>query len=233
MPIQSHPCQGTSSSTGGPCRQPAIKGTDFCRFHHPDSSAVKGPAPARATARKRGKQGNVNARKHGAYSSRLLPEELPLYDEKREAFTAALGEVDVFDEQIVHLLALISVKVDAAMMQGADHAAYGGMIKQILDLMKELKATRASKDPVEPGRNLTYADLYARLKAHFEGDSPKDRKDAGTVLPGKRLCARCRQQSDHERTPTGEVKCRNCGALTNDESLFQDSDDEAEIPTNH
>jgi hypothetical protein len=231
MAIVSQHCKATSSSTGKPCRQPAIKGTDFCRFHQPDSSGVKSKSKVETPSRKPGKPGNANARKHGAYSSRLLPEEIPLYEEKREAFTAALGEVDVFDEQIVHLLALISVKADASMMQGAEHAAYGGMIKQILDLMKELKATRASKDPVEAGRNLTYADLYAQLKAHFESESPAGRGGVGTVLREKHMCARCRQQSEHERTPTGEIKCRNCGALRKEDSLFQESDDRDDTRT--
>jgi hypothetical protein len=211
MPFPSRSCKGINLSTGKPCRQPLAKGQEFCRFHLPQPTPGQAASESPSPPSPGGKKGNSNARSHGAYSPRLLPEELPLYEEKRAAFTAALGTVDVFDEQIVHLLALISVKVDAAMMKGADHATYGGMIKQILDLMKELKATRASKDPVDSGRNLTYADLFAELKAHFE------KQDTGIPVPRKREerpCSRCRQQAAHEETRPGVWQCQNCGTLT-------------------
>jgi hypothetical protein len=216
-------CQAVSKRTGKQCGQPAVKGFDVCRFH--GANADSGPGRPEGSknppaSRKGGApSGNINAVLHGAYSARLLPEEEPIYQEKRGAFTAALGEVDVFDEQIVHLLSLISTKVDQAVMKGAEHAAYAGMVKQILDLMRELKATRASSDPVPAGVGLTYADLVAALRAHIEGDSADG--DGTNELPAngaqensmEKHCSRCGFTTQHEPTDGDSWLCRNCGHI--------------------
>lgn len=215
-------CNAISKRTGERCGQPAMKGFDVCRFHgaNPASGAGR-PAGSEnpPTSRKGGAPpGNANAVTHGAYSPRLLPEEEPIYQEKRGAFTAALGEIDVFDEQIVHLLALISTKVDQAVMKGAEHAAYAGMVKQILDLMKELKATRASRDPVPAGVGLTYADLIAALRTHIKGNSPGGDGDASADQPREasveRYCSRCGFTTQHEHADRDSLLCRNCGHVT-------------------
>jgi len=216
-------CQAVSKRTGKQCGQPAVKGFDVCRFHgaNADSGPGRPEGSKNPPASRRGgaPSGNINAVLHGAYSARLLPEEEPIYREKRGAFTAALGEVDVFDEQIVHLLSLISTKVDQAVMKGAEHAAYAGMVKQILDLMKELKATRASRDPVPAGVGLTYADLVSALRAHIEGDSADGDKAERTSAgqPGEtamqRHCSRCGFTTPHEPTEGDSWLCRNCGHI--------------------
>ena len=211
-------CAAISKRTGNRCRQPAMKGKDVCRFHDGDHRGVE------TTGNDKGKSAgkdvgapklNTNALKHGAYSMRLMPEEEPIYEEKRKAFTAALGTVDVFDEQILHLLSLISTKVDQAVMKGAEHAAYGGMIKQILDLMKELKATRASRDTSTEGQNLTYADLFTALRERFgedvdECEEGKKSLEKDTV---ERNCSKCGFTMEHELEDDGRWRCRNCGHL--------------------
>ena len=119
-------CRATSKKTGEQCRQPALDGSEFCRLHGENKSAAAEPKAKRPRRRKNAgeKAGNVNSRKHGAYTMRLLPEEEPIYHEKLAAFSEALGSVDIFDQQLLHLLALISTKVDQAVMKGAEHAAY-------------------------------------------------------------------------------------------------------------
>ena len=230
MAFSGRQCQAVSKKSGKRCRQPVVGGSEFCRMHR-----NKGTGSARSEAcadvglqdqqRKPEQVGvgaprqNVNALRHGAYSPRLLPDEEPIYQEKRAAFTAALGAVDVFDEQIIHLLSLISTKVDQAAMKGAEHAAYASMVKQILDLMKELKATRASRDPVYAGVGLTYADLVAALRAHIEGNSSDaDNAGADTTSAGhagktsmERRCSRCGFTTQHEPTNGDSWACRNCG----------------------
>ena len=139
----------------------------------------------------------------------------------------------MFDEQILHLLSLISTKVDQAVLKGAEHAAYGGMIKQILDLMKELKATRASRDPVEADAALTYADLFLALKERFgevmvvPGESSLD----GETI--ERLCSKCGFEMPHLKEKGGRWRCQNCGHVTNaelEEEVLKgsDSNDKAE-----
>ncbi len=102
-------CKGISKRTVERCRQPAMKGLDVCRFHREemcDASEANEDKTVSSPRTVGAPMANTNALKHGAYSPRLLPEEEPIYEEKRKAFTAALGTVDVFDEQILHLLAL-------------------------------------------------------------------------------------------------------------------------------
>lgn len=233
MTFKAKRCKAKSKSTGKRCRQPALEGSDFCRLHYKTETEDSGKETSSGGSKKTTKkekrsvgapEQNLNALKHGAYSPRLLPEEEPIYLEKREAFTQALGAVDVFDEQIVHLLSLISTKVDQAVMKGAEHAAYAGMVKQILDLMKELKATRASRDAVAEGRNLTHADLYAELKAHFEkeGGQGDDSEKSNTRLV-ERHCDRCLRETPHEKTDGGDLTCLNCGRLRLDDEVEEEA----------
>jgi hypothetical protein len=246
MAFTSRQCRAQSRSTGKRCRQPTVEGSYFCRLHGGEKKTAgeakaKRKAEENAKAKKRrgqgDKSGNTNALKHGAYSMRLMPEEEPIYEEKRKAFTAALGTVDVFDEQILHLLSLISTKVDQAVMKGAEHAAYGGMIKQILDLMKELKATRASRDTSTEGQNLTYADLFTALRERFgedvdECDEGEKSLEKDTV---ERNCSKCGFTMEHELEDDCRWRCRNCGHLTEVEPEVEspkdsETDGDAENP---
>ena len=212
-------CKAISKRTGKLCRQPAMKDADFCRFHGPENLAETTEKSTGAPRK------NINALKHGAYSPRLLPEEKPTYEEKREAFTKALGEVDVFDEQIVHLLSLISVKVDQAVMKGAEHAAYGGMIKQILDLMKELKATRASRDTLTAGQGLTYADLYAALRARLGTDETGDEDKRSSDEVDEIECPRCGFTAKHRLDADGRLRCGNCGHSAENRKISESEKD--------
>jgi len=212
---QARQCIAISGRSGKRCRQPAMKNADYCRFHDADKIGDGNDDRADSSGKSAGAPKlNANALKHGAYSPRLLPEEEPIYDEKRKAFTDALGQVDVFDEQIVHLLSLISLKVDQAVMKGAEHAAYGGMIKQILDLMKELKATRASRDTLTEGQGLTYADLYAALQARLGEDGAGDGRGNSEIETGERDCPRCGFSTKHRIEADGRHHCLNCGHIT-------------------
>ena len=214
-------CQAIIRRTGKRCRQPAMRGAEVCRFHAAYKVGEEG-AGEEAGAESSGKsvgapRQNVNALRHGAYSPRLLPDEEPIYEEKRKAFTEALGTVDVFDEQIIHLLAIVSVKVDKALLRGAEHAAYGGMIKQILDLMQQLKVTRASRDRLTDGQGLTYADLFAAMKAHLgEPGVDGSGKAAGcsTAKVMEHYCNRCGFSLEHKLEEDGRWRCQNCGHVT-------------------
>ena len=226
MTFSARGCKAKSKSTGKRCRQPAVAGADLCRMHggvKSESSEESNPG-GRPQGKEKGKPGspgaprqNVNALRHGAYSPRLSPDEEPIYEEKRKAFTEALGTVDVFDEQIIHLLAIVSVKVDKALLRGAEHAAYGGMIKQILDLMQQLKVTRASRDRLTDGQGLTYADLFAAMKAHLgEPGVDGSGKAAGcsTAKVMEHYCNRCGFSLEHKLEEDGRWRCQNCGHVT-------------------
>ena len=107
------------------------------------------------------------------------------------------------------------------------------MIKQILDLMRELKATRASRDPVTDGPALTYADLVEALRARAanppvaiggaeDADAPvpaaEAAPDAGpdpAVAPY--TCARCGTTTELGLNADGRACCPNCGLVVDPE----------------
>lgn len=218
-------CKATSKRTGKRCGQPAVKGFDVCRFHgaNPGGGAGRPEGSKNLPASRKGgaPPGNANAMRHGAYSARLLPEEEPIYEEKRKAFTDALGTVDVFDEQIIHLLTVISVRVDQALLRGAEHAAYGGMIRQILNLMQQLQVTRASRDRLTDGQGLTYADLFAAMKAHLReaGKEGSEKAAVGSVTKAiEHDCSHCGFSMEHKLEDDGRWRCQNCGHLTDIET---------------
>ena len=115
-------CRAKSRKTGRRCPNPAVSGGEFCRMHGGKPQDVGGkenrdPRSKGKNARGSGharrtptstRHGNRNAVKHGAYALQLQPEEKAIYDSRRAQFTEQLGSVDIFDGQVVHMLALIA-----------------------------------------------------------------------------------------------------------------------------
>ncbi len=167
-------CKGVNARTGEPCRQPALKGGDYCRFHQEKPKQEEpvqtegddsGPKDTGGKKKRGARPGNRNAATHGAYSLRLLPEERGLYDEKRASFTEQLGELNAFDSQVVHMLSLIAAKLDVAACGGAPAEALIPISNEILKLLRSLKETRDSRDEVRDGAPKTFADLLAEVTA--------------------------------------------------------------------
>jgi len=163
-----------------------MPGSDYCKFHggsslgkNPSKGRPKGsPKPEGAGGRP---FGNSNARTHGAYSARMAPDELPLYEAIKTQFTEELGKdnLSASDERLIHQLAVLSTKFDTAVEKGAPPEALNMLNKTILDLLRELKATRASKDLGPQGGN-TPAEIMANLlvavaerKALVDATEPK------------------------------------------------------------
>jgi len=225
MTFSGKQCAATSRRTGKRCGQPAVEGDDFCRMHAEakadavDAEGVEDPrAPEQEAPREAAKVGapelNINALRHGAYSARLLPEEQDFYNEKVRTFSAALGPMDTFDRELVHLLSIISVRLDQAVMRGAEHAAYAGMVKQILDLLRELRATRASRDAAAESSCVTFGDLFGALTRHFAatgGSQASLVASAQSTADEVRHCDRCGFEMAHETQADGKSRCMNCG----------------------
>ena len=165
-------CKATRRSAehwGEPCKNRPVAGSDYCKFHGGASVGLKNgkgrpkgsPKPEGAGGRP---LGNQNALKHGAYSARLAPDELPLYEAIKSRFTEELGKdnLSASDERLIHQLAVLSAKFDTAVEKGAPPEALNMLNKTILDLLRELKATRASKDLGPQGGN-TPAEIMATL----------------------------------------------------------------------
>jgi hypothetical protein len=250
MAFKAEPCQAVSRSTGERCTQPAVKGGVYCRFHadalaaDPDPEAAAdtldaAPAPdvtAVPPERDKGGQpGNNNARKHGGYSLQLQPEEEALYREKREQFTGQLGELDVFDTQVVHILALISTKLDVAAVQGAPAQVLIPISNEVLRLLRSLKETRDSRDPVDGRAPRSFADFLEELEG-LEGGLgiPQSEQDErrrlyelerevnelrlrvglaprGDIEHRTARCGQCRADTEQRRSRAGGFVCLACG----------------------
>ena len=231
-------CTGISKRTGERCGQPAMKGLDVCRFHREEmcggpEANEDGTASSPNTVG--APVGNTNALKHGAYSLKLLPEEEPIYREMRDKFIGQLGKVDIFDEQVVHMLALISAKLDVAAIKGAPATALIPISNEILKLLRSLKETRDSRDPEEEESHGTMADFLAELSAldeergvsmcyedtrrrvvelEMEVNDLRKRLD----LPPREdidhkidRCGHCRKEGEHRKNGVGDWVCLACG----------------------
>ena len=86
--------------------------------------------------------------KHGAYSARLLPDEREHFGRITEAFEKELGgeeKLSASDHLLIFRLASIGAKITVAMEKGANEAIVP-LQRLELELLRELKTTRASKD---------------------------------------------------------------------------------------
>ena len=115
-------CAAKSKRTGKRCKNPAVKGKRVCRLHgglslsgedRTEKQKANRPPAAGKVNQGSFRKGNQAARKHGAYSSRLTPEEREEVERLRAAFTEEAGRrgpVTAFDLQIIDIAALASVK---------------------------------------------------------------------------------------------------------------------------
>jgi len=238
MGFKAKQCKGISRSTGEQCRQPAMKDSDYCRFHvdrGSDDPSTPGANKSSAEKLKGAQSGNLNALKHGAYSMTLLPEEEEIYRAKRAEFIGQLGKVDVFDAQVVHLLTLISTKLDVAAGMGAPAEALIPISNEILKLLRSLKETRDSRDPEEENAPKTMADFLRELaaidaerglsakrenqrKRIYDLEKEVNKLRARLKLPPRddiehRIahCGHCREKGEHRRNAHGEWVCMKCG----------------------
>ncbi len=241
MGFKTKRCEAISKSTGERCRQPAVKGFNTCRFHMEKKRIDEGEAEDqnRENDEKKkprgGQAGNKNAAKHGAYSLNLLPEEELIYRLKRDNFIEQLGKVDIFDEQVVHMLALISAKLDVSATKGAPAQALIPISNEILKLLRSLKETRDSRDPEEEETPATMADFLAEMSAldKERGVSMRDEQSRKRMVElekevndlRKRLdlppredidhktdrCSHCRKEGEHRRNADGDWVCQSCG----------------------
>ena len=251
MGFKAKQCTGISRATGERCRQPAMKDGDYCRFHvdkETDDPLSPEAGISPIEKRKGAQSGNRNALKHGAYSLTLLPEEEEIYRNKRAEFIGQLGKVDVFDAQIVHILTLISTKLDVAAGMGAPAEALIPISNEILKLLRSLKETRDSRDPEEDDVPKTMADFLEELVAIdaerglsakredqrrriYDLEKEVNKLRAKLELPPREdiehriaHCGHCREKSEHRRNAHGGWVCMKCGWVA--ESPAAASDEE-------
>ena len=150
-------CKGFRRSAGHegePCKMPAVEGSDYCKFHGGGAVGKKtGKGGPKGLPKPEGaasfEKGNTQSIKHGAYSARLLPEEREIYEQITEQFETELGGEDnlsASDRLLIFRLATNAAKLTVATEKGAPPEARGQLHRIEMDLLRELKSTRASKD---------------------------------------------------------------------------------------
>ena len=143
-------CTAKAKSTGERCQRWAVAGSNVCRLHGSGGDRSRAGRPKGYPKSGGGPppKGNHNALKHGAYSARMLPEEQDRYEAIKARFEKELGSTDLSaaDERLIHQLAAVSAKFDVALEKGAPPDALTHLSRLVMDHLRELKATRASKD---------------------------------------------------------------------------------------
>ena len=145
-------CKGFSRRTGLPCKNQAVPGSDYCKFHGGGAVGSRGgkgrpkgsPKPARAGGPP--PKGNTNAAKHGAYSSRLPAEEIPIYEELLARYKEDVHEPSETDLMTLERLALYETKLRVAVAGGAPADALDVLDRLLNRNLKALQVTRESKE---------------------------------------------------------------------------------------
>ena len=167
-------CAAKSKRTGKRCKNPAVKGKRVCRLHgglslsgedRTEKQKANRPPAAGKVNQGSFRKGNQAARKHGAYSSRLTPEEREEVERLRAAFTEEAGRrgpVTAFDSQIIEMAAMACVKLAAAALGDAPGRVLLLWSRMLLSCLRELRATRATRK-TDPGLGNTHAEVMAAL----------------------------------------------------------------------
>ena len=143
-------CKGTSRRTGEPCKNRAFKGSDYCQFHGAQALGNKGGAK-KGTPKPPGAggpppKGSTNALKHGAYSTRLPPDEQPIYEAYLEEYLDDVPNPSVTDRRALERLAILETKWHVAVTIGATAHSLDLLHRLLPRELKALQVTRESKD---------------------------------------------------------------------------------------
>ena len=167
-------CHAKSKHSGKQCSSWAVHGYTVCRMHGAGGATPEAEAKERRTLIPGGPPGtpppprpplgHQRARKHGAYSARLLPDEQEVYEQVKAQFEAELGteNLSASDQRLIHQLAVFSAKFDCASGKDAPGEALQVLSRQVVEHLRELKATRATKEG-GPSTGNTPAEVLAAL----------------------------------------------------------------------
>jgi hypothetical protein len=161
-------CKGMSRLKNRPCRNEAVMGSDFCKFH--GGGSVGGPggkgrpkgSPKPAGSGGPPPLGNTNGIRHGAYSSRLPPEERPIYEELLAQYLQDVPNPSVTDRRALERLAILETKWQVAVTTAAPPDALDILHRLLHRELKALQVTRESKDTARTS-GTTPAEVVASL----------------------------------------------------------------------
>jgi len=139
-------CEGTNRRTGDRCGNKPEAGSKFCRYHGGGNQNAAGRPPESVAGLGYSEPGNLHAYRHGAYTSRLPPDEQPLFDAILEAYSAELENPTATDRMGLQRLAMFETKLQRAVELCAPPDAVETLSRLIHQELKALKLTRATKD---------------------------------------------------------------------------------------
>lgn len=177
-------CKGNSRRTGLPCRNKAVPGSDYCKFH--GGGALGNRGGGRKGQRKPPgsggppPKGNVNGMKHGAYSTRLPPDEQGVFEKYLAEYLEDVPNPSVTDRRALERLAILETKWHVAVTIGAPADALDVLHRLLHRELKALQVTRESKDTARTS-GTTPAEVMAALLMRVKERAESDKSRA---LPG-------------------------------------------------
>ena len=178
-------CKAKSKRTGKRCKNPAVRGKKVCRLHgglslsgedRTEKQKANRPPAAGKVNLGSFKKGNQTARKHGAYTARLSPEEKERVEQLRADFSLELGAIDAltpFDELLIKMAAVSLVKTETATLGNAPGRVLLRWHRMGMDCLRALRATRATRDKnvlCTPEQTLSAMVEKIRLRMEDESD---------------------------------------------------------------
>jgi len=144
MPLnaQAKQCEGKSRRTGSPCQNPAVTGSNYCRLHgggalgnRSRTGLPKPPGSGGAPPKK-----SQNARRHGAYSENLTPEEQQLLQKILAGYIQGIRRPSKAEREVLHRLSFLETKWNTALNAGAPYRALNYLHRLVWDLTQVLAA---------------------------------------------------------------------------------------------
>jgi hypothetical protein len=124
-------CTATSKHTGKRCRQPAVPGSNVCRYHGAGGGAPKG---------------NLNRLVHGAYAARVLNgEERRIHD----AFLERLREdfeLNASSDEVAAQMAAMAFLQYVRAQKAEKEAAAAAQARIVRNCLRDLKATKGTRE---------------------------------------------------------------------------------------
>jgi len=152
MKAEKRQCKGTSRQSGNRCRNHAVPGSDYCKFHGGGAVGHK-----KAGGRRKGSskppgsggpppKGNTNGWKHGAYSAHLPPEQRSLFEEILADYMTDVPNPSATDRRTLIRLAIYETKLLFAVQENAPSDALDMLDRLLNRNLKALQVTRESKE---------------------------------------------------------------------------------------
>ena len=167
MPGTKTKCKGFSRRTGEPCGNWSVRGSDYCKFHGGGAVGHKKGGGRKKGSKKPENAGgpayrNTSGLKHGAYSPKLQPDEMPVYEQFLTDYLEDVPNPSVTDRRALERLAVLETKWHTAVSQGAPPDALDTLHRLLHRELKALQVTRESKDTASTA-GTTPAEVIAAL----------------------------------------------------------------------